>query len=120
MLYPFKAMKTENGHTEEPSRQSKVSVTMPDLPLPTVSDLDPGKYESKVTLIEDIIESLRRSGGCVVRNMVAKDRLDEIEKEVRPYLNIAEPWNGMTIKYSMGPMSDFELQVISGHQRPGR
>lgn len=69
-------------------------VQTPDSPLPHVSDLDSKAYDSQEALLADIIESLRASGGCVIRNLVNKDVLKEIEMEVRPYLDKAVPWNG--------------------------
>ena len=66
----------------------------PDSPLPHVSDLDSKAYDSEEALLADIVESLRVSGGCVIRNLVGEDVLKEIEREVRPHLEKAEPWNG--------------------------
>lgn len=41
--------------------------------------------------LDKIIHSLKISGGCVVRNMLDQDMLEDIEKEIRPYLNKAGP-----------------------------
>jgi hypothetical protein len=73
----------------------KMSPTVPKLPLPVVSDLDLRNYKSQEALIEDAIKSLKISGGCIIRNLVTKGQLNEIEKDVRPHLDAAEPWNGM-------------------------
>jgi hypothetical protein len=91
---PFEAMKMENGQN---GTHPKMSPTVPKLPLPVVSDLDLRNYKSQEALIEDAIKSLKISGGCVIRNLVAKEQLDEIEKDVRPHLDAAEPWNGMCV-----------------------
>ena len=69
-------------------------VQTPDSPLPAVSDLDSKAYKSQDVLLADIIESLRVSGGCVIRNLVSENLVKEVEGEVRPYLEKAEPWNG--------------------------
>jgi hypothetical protein len=91
---PFEAMKMENGQN---GTHPKMSPTEPKLPLPVVSDLDLRNYKSQEALIEDAIKSLKISGGCVIRNLLAKEQLDEIEKDVRPHLDAAEPWNGMCV-----------------------
>lgn len=81
------------GHTNDTTIPTTPAQS-PDSALPKVSDLDSKAYLSQDSLLADIIESLRVSGGCVVRNLVAPDVLKEIEGEVRPHLDKAEPWNG--------------------------
>ena len=45
---------------------------------------------------DEIVASLIRNGGCVIRNMI-KDQnvLDTIEKDIRPHLEADEPWAGV-------------------------
>ena len=76
-----------NGHVQPPNS-----------PVPEPSDLDFKSYDSQEALLADIIESIRTSGGCVIRNLIAKDKVAEIEKEVRPWLDKAEPWKGKPIR----------------------
>jgi hypothetical protein len=66
----------------------------PHSPVPAVPDFDSKKYASEDDLVRDIVEGMRVAGGCVVRNLVPQETLDEIEREVRPHLDAAEPWNG--------------------------
>ena len=73
---------------------SSTPVQGPDSPLPPVSSLDSKAYSSQEALVADIVESMRLSGGCIVRNLVGQEALSEVEKEVRPWLDKAEPWNG--------------------------
>ena len=103
MAPSFEALNSSstNGSNDTTTKNSLPSkavvngeVQTPDSPLPHVGDLDSKTYESHEALLADIIESLRVSGGCVIRNLVDKDVLKEIEMEVRPYLDEAEPWNG--------------------------
>lgn len=76
-----------NGHETRPTQG-------PDSPLPPVSDIDSTAYASQEALLVDIIESMRRSGGCVIRKLVDAEALKEVEGEVRPWLDKAQPWNG--------------------------
>ena len=71
----------------------------PDRPVPQVSDVDLANRVSQQHVIEAIVESLKVSGACIVRNMVSKEGLEEIEKDIRPHLNTAKVWQGMDIHY---------------------
>ena len=66
----------------------------PNSPVPTVKQFDFKNCTSQEELLGEIIESMRLSGGCVVRNLVQREALQEVETEVRPWLEKAEPWNG--------------------------
>lgn len=57
--------------------------------MPEVSRLDMEDYhtESEDALVSDIVRSLKRSGGCIIRNMIPRKSLARCEKEIRPYLN---------------------------------
>jgi len=55
--------------------------------LATVSKLDLNNYNCNDDLVTDIIESLRRSGGCIIRNMIQKHTLNSIESEIRPHMD---------------------------------
>jgi hypothetical protein len=74
--------------------QDPVQLMGPDSPVPAVPDLDSAKYASEDDLVKDIVAGMRLAGGCVVRHLVRQETLDEIEREVRPHLDAAEPWNG--------------------------
>jgi ectoine hydroxylase-related dioxygenase (phytanoyl-CoA dioxygenase family) len=41
---------------------------------------------------EDVIEGMKRVGGVVIRNIVSKDSLAQMEKDFRPYLEADTPW----------------------------
>jgi hypothetical protein len=69
--------------------------TNPEIPLPLVSRLDLNSYSRQEDLAADIIESLRRSGGCIIRNMIQKVVLNSIESEIRPHLNNVRKGEGM-------------------------
>lgn len=73
----------------------------PDQPLPHVSELDFSTAASVENLLDDIVSSLRLSGGCVIRNMVGKDVLDQLEADIRPHLNAAKPAPGTAFSLAM-------------------
>lgn len=66
----------------------------PDGHVPNVSDLDLAFGTSQQEIVEAIIEGLKVAGGCIIRNMVSKDIIDEIERDIRPHLNTAKVWKG--------------------------
>lgn len=72
----------------------KVSTRSP--AVPDVSRLDMEDYHTagEEALVSDIIQSLKRSGGCIIRNMLPRKRLAQCEKEIRPYLNATEKADG--------------------------
>jgi ectoine hydroxylase-related dioxygenase (phytanoyl-CoA dioxygenase family) len=37
--------------------------------------------------IQDIIKAVKTTGGCIIRNAVSKDILQQVEKDIRPHLN---------------------------------
>lgn len=65
-----------------------------DRPFPKVANVDLANEVSQQRATEAIIESLKVSGACILRNMVSKNALDEIEKDIRPHLNTAKVWKG--------------------------
>ena len=113
--------------TTEAIGQAWEQVMGPDSPLPKVADLDSRSYSSQEALVQDIIESMRSAGGCVIRHLLNRETLDEIEREARPYLDVAQPWNGEGICSRLGFLFRFfpethhiAWQEISGHRRRGR
>ncbi|KAF2491490.1 PhyH-domain-containing protein [Lophium mytilinum] len=55
--------------------------------IPKVSVIDLNTYETEEHLTDDIISSLKVSGGCIIRNMYQQSTLDAMEQEIRPYIN---------------------------------
>jgi hypothetical protein len=54
---------------------------------PKVSRLDFSSYDSQDDLVYDIVESMKLSGGCIIRNMIPKDTLNSMASEIRPHLD---------------------------------
>ncbi|EMF14361.1 uncharacterized protein SEPMUDRAFT_115639 [Sphaerulina musiva SO2202] len=44
--------------------------------------------------VEDVVKALKIAGGCIIKNAVAHEHLDQIETDLRPYLNADIPWEG--------------------------
>lgn len=56
-------------------------------PLPKVQH-----FEASTASHEDIVKALILAGGCIFRGMVPKDKLAQIEKDIRPYIQADKPW----------------------------
>lgn len=54
---------------------------------PVVAKLNFDAYANEIELIADITESLKVSGGCIVRGMYQQRTLDALESEIRPHLD---------------------------------
>lgn len=57
---------------------------------PTVAKLDFKSYRKESELITDIAESLKTSGGCIVRGMYRQSTLDALELEMRPHIEASK------------------------------
>jgi hypothetical protein len=56
-------------------------------PVPEVSKLDFNSFGSHDELVSAVVESMQRSGGCVIQNMICNDILAGLESEIRPHLD---------------------------------
>jgi hypothetical protein len=54
---------------------------------PPISKLDLNNYTSEDALLFDIVESMKLTGGCIVRNLVSIPTVNAMESEIRPYLD---------------------------------
>lgn len=53
---------------------------------PNIAELEFSTYRMKHELVDDIVESLKISGGCIIRGMYRQGTLDAMEEEIRPYI----------------------------------
>ena len=67
---------------------------------PESGDVDLLEQTSQEGAIQAIIERMKVSGACIVRNMVHKDAMDEVEKEIKPHLDTASVWEGLLLPFS--------------------
>ena len=63
----------------------------PDQPLPRVSELDAGGWIPPHELLQSVIESLKISGGCLVRNFISQETIKELNNDFAPYFDKAKP-----------------------------
>jgi hypothetical protein len=60
-------------------------------PLPEVM-----KFDAATVTVEELVDALKIAGGVIVRNLLTKDELDQIEADVRPWLEKDIPWDGIS------------------------
>lgn len=51
-------------------------------------------FDNATVTHDEILDSLIKAGGCVIKNVVPAADLAQIEKDTRPYLDADKPWNG--------------------------
>lgn len=90
-------IQTNGGDINGDKGRPEKPLMSPDQPLPHVAEVDFATAASSEQLIEDIVSSLRVSGGCIIRNMVGKDVLDQLETDIRPHLKAAKPAPGTSV-----------------------
>ncbi|KAI9666424.1 MAG: hypothetical protein M1821_004360 [Bathelium mastoideum] len=85
-------------------------------PLPQVREFD-----AATVTVDELVDALKVAGGVVVRNMLNKSELDQIEADVRPWLEKDKPWEGSMFPpetrraFSMiGKSKTFALRIV-GH-----
>jgi ectoine hydroxylase-related dioxygenase (phytanoyl-CoA dioxygenase family) len=44
--------------------------------------------------VEDVVAALKVAGGCIIRDYVSEEDLNEIQKDLRPHLEADVPWTG--------------------------
>jgi ectoine hydroxylase-related dioxygenase (phytanoyl-CoA dioxygenase family) len=49
-------------------------------------------FDASTVNVSDIVDSMVRNGGCVVRNMISSEDARKIEADVRPYLGQDDKW----------------------------
>lgn len=52
------------------------------------------EFDHSSATVEQIEESLKRTGGCVVRNFISTSEADALAETVKPFLEGDEPWEG--------------------------
>jgi hypothetical protein len=52
------------------------------------------EFDAATATVEELVDALKVAGGVVVRNMLTKAEIDQIETDVRPWLEKDKPWEG--------------------------
>ncbi|OKL57048.1 hypothetical protein UA08_07369 [Talaromyces atroroseus] len=73
---------TIGAYTKEEPKSSKS-------PIPPVLELDASTCTSA-----DLVSALKVAGGVIVRNILTAEEIQQIESDVRPWLEQDKPWNG--------------------------
>ena len=60
-------------------------------PLPEVK-----KFDAATVTVEELVDALKVAGGVIVRNMLRMEELNQIEADVRPWIDKDKPWEGKT------------------------
>ena len=63
----------------------------PAQPLPRVGDLDADASISHQQLLQEVIESLRVSGGCIIRNFLKPGVREKLNNDFAPHFAKAKP-----------------------------
>lgn len=50
-------------------------------------------FDAQTVTTNEVVNALILAGGCIIRNLVSKDDLAQIEKDTRPYINADKPWS---------------------------
>lgn len=63
--------------------------------LPRISDFDASGRVPHQELLQGVIESLKISGGCLLRNFISQETVKELNDDFAPYFDRAEPLKSM-------------------------
>jgi hypothetical protein len=58
-------------------------------PIPPVHE-----YEATMCTSADLVSALKVSGGVIIRNILTTEEIQQIESDVRPWLDQDKPWDG--------------------------
>jgi hypothetical protein len=106
----------------------KTAGTGPDQPLPGVSDFDVGERVPYPELLQGVIESLKICGGCLLRNFISQETVNELNNDFVPYFDKAEPLKSTEYLFHVYDRSEqprlipccfCTSKVISGPKRQG-
>lgn len=79
----------------------KTAVSGPDQPLPVVSDFDASERVPYQELRQGVVESLKISGGCLLRNFISQETAKELNDDFAPYFNEARPLKSMECLFTL-------------------
>jgi len=82
--------------TKKASTQPNTELKSPASPLPEVKTFD-----AATVTADELVQALRVAGGVVVKNILTKDEVQAIEKDVRPWLEKDKPWTSGSLDHSL-------------------
>ena len=66
------------------------------------------EFDSSTASADDLVDALKVAGGVVVRGLLRQEELDQIERDVRPWLEQDTPWDG-TREYTLPEAARMKL-----------
>ena len=81
----------------------------PASPLPEVKTFD-----AEAATVDELVDALRIAGGLVIRNVLNKDELASLEKDIRPELEKDTAWGDGTFGVDCFPLGQCLSAVTSG------
>ncbi|KAL8670382.1 MAG: hypothetical protein Q9168_005077 [Polycauliona sp. 1 TL-2023] len=84
----------------------------PTQPLPRVGQVNAGVESPYQETLESIIESLKLSGGCIVRNLISRETVQELNHDFAPYFTKAKPLKSM--EHPLQPANDRSRRFLTG------
>ncbi|KAI0126184.1 hypothetical protein BJ170DRAFT_463100 [Xylariales sp. AK1849] len=92
--------------------------------MPTAVSQEPSvgelvdSFDANTATVQKVVASLKRTGGCVLRNFLSTEDMDRLNTEIRPYIEADEPWEGDFFPketrrvYGLAGKSPFYMQKI--------
>ena len=81
-------------------------------PLPIVK-----KFDATTVTVDELVDALTVAGGVIVRNLLTEEELDQIEADVRPWLDKDKPWKGTSEQSSNLDVKLIVSQVKCSHKK---
>jgi hypothetical protein len=97
LLYDFDQHMDDPNKVDNPSQLGKSSKSQ----LPSLNQI-----ESSSANVKDVVKALKITGGVIVRDFLGMEEIGRILKDVSPYLEADQPWDGNpssspTLRYSL-------------------
>lgn len=64
------------------------------MPSLETTDLIVDEFDASSVTKDEVVQSLIRNGGCIIRGVLSKEDVASIEKQVRPYIEADRAWDG--------------------------
>jgi hypothetical protein len=58
--------------------------------------LEVKEFDAATVVVSELVDALKVAGGVIVRNLLTKEEVDQLEADVRPWLDKDKPWEGIS------------------------
>ncbi|KAF2135830.1 uncharacterized protein K452DRAFT_260076 [Aplosporella prunicola CBS 121167] len=63
--------------------------------MPSLDPNEPlDEFDALTVTKDEVVQSLIRNGGCIIRNILNTDETASLEAQIRPFLSADQPWDG--------------------------